>query len=541
MRSRVTPERGLYEDSVEFEMARLDKEMRGKGAVPTYGKAAASSPKFKYDQGYVQPPSPLSQAIASQMPTRHYIPRPASGKHVPQDIFGADVSVVPSYANNDAYSKPASPSRELRVQRRMEQEEYARQVAEAAERQPVGGLKRNVYLTGDSILDKIGGSSSARSPSKPASVDPAQQRAREDKRRAQEKYAALIRQDAEAAPISARKNDSRSAFRNAAHAQGQTNEAPVESSRQVDSKRESQRSYREQLDRDIERREGLSSGLLRAEDLRCGASLFEKLSDGGEHRREQQSEYARQIREASNAPAIASDFLGMRGRSVIDDSDEGKYSAFKHSEASASVAPGRRARSPVIAQNARTAALRDGRGEYSNAAYGRSEEDEYSRGIDERAPYYAPSYPPREAPYSSQHDYYEEGVHSDAYGGQRDDAEEQAYDRYESMGEAGYGAASRKVQDYEERQTAYAAEEAHSSQRHSAPSAMSERDARSEETRRRREQQAYARDVEEQAKAAPMSAHRVSLLRGDACEGAGPGFRVRGTSTGGGASSFRLG
>jgi hypothetical protein len=183
---------GGYEDSVEYEMGRLEKEMR-KSSIEGHreqGGLQTYNPSVNYNSAS----SPLAQALESQIPARHFIPRQEYGLPVPKnkqlDIFGAEVNSG-SKINN---ARNDSPTREMRLQRRQQQEEYARQVAEAAERVPSGGLKRNVYLTGDSLLNQIGGDVSARSPLRPSS-DPHQQQAREDKRAAQQKYADLIRQD----------------------------------------------------------------------------------------------------------------------------------------------------------------------------------------------------------------------------------------------------------------------------------------------------------------------------------------------------------
>ena len=522
-------------------MARLDRELRLKSTLraPDAGREYFDSLDVKK--------SPLAKALESQAPARRYIPRPVS------DREGTDIFGVPSESPAQQALKPDTPTAHLRAQRRKQQEEYARQLAEASSRQPVGGLKRDILLPGDSSLENIGRRKPP-SPYKPSSFDPDAQSAREQKRDAQRKYAEQIRQDSMAKPIDMGRRPLRG--------RGQLNESdpadPVPNP--TEGRRQSQRTYRENLDHDIAQRKSLSGG---EASIPGTGSILDRFSGGGvKSKRSQQMEYARQIEEARNAAPIRQEYVLPRNRTARDDVDDPKYTAFKRSEG---VDTGRtfRARSPVNVQdgsqysyiNQQESYPRDypaGSGAYDNSPLRRVTEP-IVRGSQH---YSGDSYGSYNQPYDYPDD--RRGIQQIAderYESQFDHGAEREYNRFNAMGEetsiGGYSAPSRRVQEFKERQRAYADMKddyarddrnsaADLSLKYGQDRRTSQRD---EELRRKRAaQEAYAQDIRVSAQSAPIYQPRVSMIRDEfGGNGLPGGYRARGSSTGGGVSNFRLG
>lgn len=567
--------RPQYEDSVESEMARLQAELNIGGVI-------RENRHFDTGNSYgLGPPSPLAQALAAQMPNRHYIPRPTSTQNKEVDIFGTE-SRKPA-----VYSKPDSPNKELRVQKRLQQEEYARQLSEAASKQPVGNLKRNVYLTGDSLLDSIGSKPFPviGSPLKPVNYDQEGQTARMQKRAAQQKYAEQIYMDSVAKPIEREGGGPHSRTRQQ-FAPDDSPQRPSNRGAEVDnSKRDMQRTYREQLDRDLQQRSTAPDREYFNPHLRkesSGPSVMDRLSQSsneGRNKRDQQLEYARQIQEAQKAAPIREEYQLPRSRlPARDDTDDNKYTAFKRD---ANFTQGGKMMSPNYSRQ--QPQYQDEDPYPSNMSYGGPaapalnypREDPYTRAYPGPAsyqqrddPYGAPSHqgyagPTGPAPSYGQQQQYEDEYYyrqsqapaADSYSSKYDYPEEQPYNRFSAQGEeppvASYVAPSRRVQDFKERQKLYSEveEDYVSRERHSAPvvsnyevDRSTRLTAREEEWKRKKQQQeAYAREISQSATAAPIVAPRVSLLRNELEINGGAGYRIRGTSTGGGVSNIVFG
>ena len=130
-RTEANPPR--FQDSVESEMARIERELRRN---PKNSMPYAAESRY-YDSLDVHQ-SPLAKALESQAPGRRSVPRPLP------DTEGTDIFGVPSGAPTTQAQRLDSPAAQLRAQRKQQQEEYARQLAEASGRPPIGGLRREV-------------------------------------------------------------------------------------------------------------------------------------------------------------------------------------------------------------------------------------------------------------------------------------------------------------------------------------------------------------------------------------------------------------
>lgn len=543
-----------FSDSVESEMARLTAEMdRGAGGRTSrdgynYNYSSDSQDQGNSSWGDRNPPrSPLAEALASQRLNRHFIPRPdALNPNKDVDVFGGSKQ----YTSRSSPHKPPESDEisRLRLQKRQQQEQYARELAEASDRKSVGGLKRDVYLGGDSLLDSIG-SPRHRSQMRAGPADGVAQTAREDRRASQIKYAEQIRQDSMAKPLgSSRQYSSAPTQRSNALLEERDVQVRKYHEAEIDSKRDLQRRYRNELDKDIEQR-GLTTGReqtkLSFQNNRASeVSMFDR--SAAQDKRSQQAEYARQISEAKTAAPRPTEHHLRSGIVNRAENDDNKYTAFKRDGITTNSLAQRRGTSPLIHPEPRN---------YSQPMI--------NTGYEER------SYPPlavnggiRVTEDSSRGVY---GRQDLSHGAQkleemyapRSRISEVPFNRFQARGEeeviGEYSSASQKVQDYHERQRAFGSLEADyaARDRQTAPvlaakygePKSSRATAQEEEWRRKKSlQEAYSKEIMVSASSVPISQPRVSLLRNDVnradMEG---GYRIRGTSTGGGASSFRLG